>query len=221
MSTALNVYDSSERHLLFNTSFSYLRLALDLPILLFVVGYNSLDGFADRWNDAYDTLWIHTHMAMLLFEAGILPPLLEKRVISIPRLHMLSYRYLTGIAMLADITLVYLTALDLHEYGAASGLVLRLVLTLSLHATNWWRLVEILFFTQKSAPESDDTANDDDNEAATTTDDQTQPQPVSGRLRSFFKNRRGCRQCQAKGCEKCPPCAQYRMCSTAKNCHAE
>lgn len=138
---------------------SFLRVAVDLPVILFVVAYNSFEGFTARWNDAYDTLWLHTRLAIVLMELCIIPPSFQKGDVCIERLHLYAYRGLAFVIMLCDVMMVYLTSRDVHNFGAKDDFLMRLLIVLSLHVINWWRCLEITVNVTMSVVKTFDVEN--------------------------------------------------------------
>lgn len=130
-------------HCYMSAHISIMRIVLDTPILLYVVMYNSWRAFDQRWNDAYDSLWLHMHMAMVLFEAGALPPSFTNNVVCLERMHMHAYRFISSMAMIIDLFMVILTADDVGDHGSDGDFISRLVLVLLLMAVNIWRTAEI------------------------------------------------------------------------------
>ena len=139
----LTPVQGKQYHCYMATHLSVLRLIFDTPVLLYIVIYNSWRGFDQRWNDAYDSLWIHLHMATILFEAGALPPSFANGVVCLERMHMHAYRFITSLGLIIDMFMVVLAADDVADYGNDGDFISRLVLVLLLLAVNVWRTVEI------------------------------------------------------------------------------
>lgn len=165
-----------EVHCYIRSSFSFLRLVVDWPWLLVIIGYNSFDGFANRWNDAYDTLWIHMHVAALVFELGVIPPAFMNKQVCIERLHLYAYRGIGLVLLVTDIMLGTLVSMDLHDDKTESELIFRLVTVGVLFITNLWRLGEVFIGVTvhrlQHAP-----APDEYTLAQTMEKSQSQPQP--------------------------------------------
>jgi len=236
-----------ELHCYFRSNFSFIRVAVDLPVLLFVIIYNSVNGFNDRWNDAYDTLWVHVHLAIVVFEFGTIPPGFMKQRVCLPRLEMYRYRAIAGVIMILDGVLVYIIAKSIYYDGWADDFILRLVVVCVLHVINWWRLLETLLnveihrtgevkMTEKHLRKIVDHA-----EQAPPPPPQPAPprrmgrrmqpqQPQQPPPQTYTNDTEeasvlghfdaGCEVCSIRGCASCPGCSHMQQMSGTKTCHA-
>ena len=125
---------------------SYLRIVIEIGVIGFVYVATAFKVWDDHWVDAHRTLFLQSHVALILFEEGVCSvrhiPMDNVAKLCSPMVSLLMGIQVWG--LITDSFMLVNTGEDFHDHHRGDEFIIKITMVLVATVLDIWRVTEIL-----------------------------------------------------------------------------